>query len=348
MSALKKRKLTAVDGPAQPMSPRDAMEGELKSYPAGTRLVTENELSRKMFIIKTGKVRVYKSYMGQKITLAVLGEGEVFGELSFFDAAPRSASVDSLTDVEVIVIDGKQATDQIRGLPSWVVPIFKTVFHRFREADQKITVLQSMNEFQKKVLRSDGVAKSIYLELLRFIRTLELLYSRGEKINGHVKREALYKELDEVLGKRVIGLAVFWKVLKENDFIDAPLEERSGEVALNLDTLTNWKEALGREVETERFLLLSHSAVAILRRLVSAIFEGTQADPTEDAPVRIPVETLKLEKLPLAIEAMLELSKAKIIRQEDTHVVVRPSELMEVFNYQSLLKSFDHTIVNLE
>lgn len=273
----------------------------------------------------------------------------MFGELSFFDAAPRSASVDSLTDVEVIVIDGKQATDQISGLPSWVVPIFKTVFHRFREADQKITVLQSMNEFQKKVLRSDGVAKSIYLELLRFIRTIELLHSRSEKINPHVERETLYKELDEVLGKRAIGLGTFWKVLKENDFINAPVEEKTGQVFLNADAIANWKEYLGREVESERFLLLSHSAVAVLRRIVGVIFEqSSQTDPSDETPVKISMEALRLDKMPLSVEGVHELAKNKIIRQTDGDLIVNPSELVEVFNYQCLLKSFDHSTVNLE
>ncbi len=77
MSAIKKKKHLSVASSSPGPSARDAMEGELKSYPAGTRLVTENEFSRKMFIVKSGKVRVYKNYVGQKITLAVLGEGEV-------------------------------------------------------------------------------------------------------------------------------------------------------------------------------------------------------------------------------------------------------------------------------
>ena len=52
--------------------------------PVGTQLIVENETSRRMFIIRKGNARVFKNYLGKKVTLAVLGEGEVFGELSFF------------------------------------------------------------------------------------------------------------------------------------------------------------------------------------------------------------------------------------------------------------------------
>jgi CRP-like cAMP-binding protein len=70
-----------------------------------------------MFVIKKGKVRVYKDYMGKKITLAILGTGEIFGELSFFDAKPRSATVEAISPLEVFIVDGKEAKEQMSSLP---------------------------------------------------------------------------------------------------------------------------------------------------------------------------------------------------------------------------------------
>jgi len=63
-------------------------DGRALTFKPGTRVICENEVSRKMFIIRKGKARVYKTYLNHKITIAVLGEGEVFGELGFFDAQP--------------------------------------------------------------------------------------------------------------------------------------------------------------------------------------------------------------------------------------------------------------------
>src|SRR4051812_9188318 len=196
------------------------MSSNVRQIKAGTRLVVENTSgSRDMYIIRSGKARVYKSYLGQKITLAVLGPGEVFGEMSFFDAEARSASVEALTDLTAIVIDGETVTQEIAGLPHWVTPIFKTVFQRFRAMDQKLTALQSLSDFQKRQTGTDKIAEAIYGDLLRFNRAFKLLYER-DKALGPVRSETLYTELDEVLGVRAIGLRVFWRMLKEHDLID--------------------------------------------------------------------------------------------------------------------------------
>lgn len=120
---------------------------KIKKFNTGDILIKENDMSRKMFIVKKGKVRVYKTYFDRKVTLAVLGAGEIFGELSFFDAEPRSASVEAVTPLEVVVFDGNEAKSEIEKLPTWVTSVFKSVFYRFRELDNKITVLQSMHDF---------------------------------------------------------------------------------------------------------------------------------------------------------------------------------------------------------
>src|SRR5690242_1247163 len=87
--------------------PNDDARTTLK-IKAGTKLITENEISQKMYVIVKGKARVYKLYLGQRITLAVLGDGELFGEMGFIDAQPRSATVEAITDMEVMVIDGSK------------------------------------------------------------------------------------------------------------------------------------------------------------------------------------------------------------------------------------------------
>src|SRR5690606_6609310 len=98
-------------------------------------LIRENDISRKLFILRKGKVRVYKNYLGGKITLAILGAGEIFGELSFFDSKPRSASVEAITDITIDCIDGEHLNNEIQALPDWVHLIFQSVATRFREVD---------------------------------------------------------------------------------------------------------------------------------------------------------------------------------------------------------------------
>jgi CRP/FNR family cyclic AMP-dependent transcriptional regulator len=325
-----------------------ALPNIVQNFKAGTRLVVENDTSsRKMFIIRSGKARVYKMYMNQRITLAILGEGEVFGEMSFFDAEARSASVEALTDLTAVVLDGEAVKREVAGLPDWIYPIFRTVFHRFREMDRRLTVFQSMNEFQKRTFKTDNVAKTIYLDMLRFLKTLKLLYERDLRMAGAVKSEKLYAELDSMLGTRSLGLRVFWRMLKEFDFIDHEKEESEGVVVLNEDAIRNLNDYLVSEVETERYLLVSHSAVAVLGKIVG--FTRAYEDPNEEAELTtVKFNDIALNRLPLHEEAVEELKTRRLLRVENESFIVQPGQMYHLYMHQSILKAFDHTIINMD
>ena len=62
--------------------------------PAGDILFHEGEPGDVMYVIREGSIRIRKdSYEGEK-TLAVLGPGEFFGEMSILNDKPRSATAE--------------------------------------------------------------------------------------------------------------------------------------------------------------------------------------------------------------------------------------------------------------
>lgn len=307
----------------------DHLNSEILKVPAGQPLIEERDGSRKMFIIKSGKARVYKTYLGQRVTLAVLGKGEIFGELSFFDAEPRSASVEAMTDLEALVIDGDVAAEQIRTLPDWVVPIFKSVFQRFREMDHRITVLQSMNEFLKVSIGADSLPQTIYQELARFVKTIRLLYTRDTQAFGEVRSAALLKEMDDVLGNRQIGLRLFWKTLTESEIIESSLDANKGIVKVDIRKLDELNDYLLREAKSGRYLLLSHPAIAILRRIIAG-------------------GELALHTLEGYEGALDELQKVEIIRGKNSKgdLDFDPKVVSEAFRFQTVIKAFDHSGTN--
>jgi len=321
-------------------------EGRAVSINAGTIIVKENEVSRKMYIIRKGKARVYKTYLNHKVTIAVLGEGEIFGELSFFDAQPRCASVEALSDLNLVEIDGDNSASQMESLPTWVFSILRQVFFRFREMDQKITVLQSMNEYQKKIFKNDNVAKSVYLELLRFVRTFELLFEKHKDGSGSAERDGLYQELNDLLGTRVIGLKVFWRQLKVYDIIDNSLEEVQGKVELHEKTLGGWKEYLNQEIESERYLMLSHSSLAFIRKIIGSANFGQVKTTGQMAELLLDDQAIRAA--PFREEALNELTKHKIIVRVDKAITFDPISLLKLYTYQSIIKAFDHTVINVE
>ena len=77
---------------------------ESRTVPAGTTLFEEGSHGRECFIIEEGQVLIRKH--GQ--TLATLGTGDYFGEMSFIDVPRRSASATVTRDVQMLVIRRNQ------------------------------------------------------------------------------------------------------------------------------------------------------------------------------------------------------------------------------------------------
>jgi CRP/FNR family transcriptional regulator, cyclic AMP receptor protein len=92
------------------VSPTDleALVGRLRERPLkkGQLLFREGEAGHEMFVVRRGTLIVSKTVSGQvEQVLARMGPGEFFGEMSLFDGAPRSASVQAETDALLLVLD---------------------------------------------------------------------------------------------------------------------------------------------------------------------------------------------------------------------------------------------------
>jgi len=85
-----------------------ALAAKLEYYDAGERLVTEGETGDSLFVIQRGSVMISKAGTAigtTAVALAILNEGDFFGEMSLLTGSPRSASVIAEGPVEVFVLD---------------------------------------------------------------------------------------------------------------------------------------------------------------------------------------------------------------------------------------------------
>lgn len=76
-----------------------------RHFAAGEEIFRMGDPGESAYIIECGKVEVSTMQVGAKMILAELGNGEIFGEMSMMDNAPRSATVTATEDTRVIVID---------------------------------------------------------------------------------------------------------------------------------------------------------------------------------------------------------------------------------------------------
>jgi extracellular factor (EF) 3-hydroxypalmitic acid methyl ester biosynthesis protein len=77
----------------------------IKSYAPGDVVLGQNVKLRALFVIDDGAVRVERQDGDRAVTLAVLGPGQFFGEMSFIDGAATSARVVANAPTQLRMID---------------------------------------------------------------------------------------------------------------------------------------------------------------------------------------------------------------------------------------------------
>jgi CRP-like cAMP-binding protein len=101
-------------------------------------LFRQNDPSHDLYIVKTGKVRVFKVEGGVDIDLDVVGPGGIVGEIAIIDGGVRSASVVALQDTEAFIITEEDFKSLSARIPDWFQKIATILAHRLREADSRI------------------------------------------------------------------------------------------------------------------------------------------------------------------------------------------------------------------
>src|SRR5213592_4892952 len=85
----------------------------------GEVLFHEGDAGDKLYIVLDGKVKLGRtSSDGRENLLAILGPGQMFGELSLFDPGPRSATVTAVTDATFASLSHEDLLRWLEGRPA--------------------------------------------------------------------------------------------------------------------------------------------------------------------------------------------------------------------------------------
>ncbi len=123
-----------------------------ESHATGTKLFQYGDPGDKLFIILEGKVRISREVAGMgEEALAVLGPGEVFGEMSLLDESPRSADARVHERCRMLVIT-KEAFDELLFMQKELAyevlwNCVRILSARLRETNEKLTFLTTSGKF---------------------------------------------------------------------------------------------------------------------------------------------------------------------------------------------------------
>ena len=112
-----------------------------RHHKSGEIIFLEGEAGKEMFLVQTGKVKIFKQSKGRTQTLAVLSRGDFFGEMALLTGKPRAASAEMLSEGDLVVVGKEAFHTMIRSKTEIAERIMKKLALRLAEANQRIDSL---------------------------------------------------------------------------------------------------------------------------------------------------------------------------------------------------------------
>ena len=126
-----------------------ALEGSstTRAFPKNTVVIHENDPADSLFVIESGKVKVYCSDKnGKEFIMNTLGPGDYFGELALLDDSTRSASVRTVEKSEFRIVMKEDFAGVLEDHPGITQQLISNLAGRVRKltADVKSLALQDV------------------------------------------------------------------------------------------------------------------------------------------------------------------------------------------------------------
>jgi CRP/FNR family transcriptional regulator len=111
----------------------------------------EGDESDTCYVVAAGHARAIREHAdGRTISLAHFGPGDIFGELAMFDDERRSATVETLDDVDCVAILGADMRRLLQTHPDLAVKLVIGLGRRLRETNERLS-RQSFQTVQSRV-----------------------------------------------------------------------------------------------------------------------------------------------------------------------------------------------------
>ncbi|MBI3055627.1 MAG: Crp/Fnr family transcriptional regulator [Betaproteobacteria bacterium] len=119
----------------------------VKSFPKNGVVITEGEFTRSLYVILSGKVKVYlDDKNGKELVLDVKGPGEYFGEM-VLDEGPRSASVVTTEPCRFAVISTTEFKNLLLKHPQLALHVLENLIHMVRGLNEHVRSLALLDVY---------------------------------------------------------------------------------------------------------------------------------------------------------------------------------------------------------
>jgi CRP/FNR family transcriptional regulator, cyclic AMP receptor protein len=129
-----------------------ARRGGVRSYPINAVLINEGDATDSLFILLSGRVKVYSTNAeGKEVVISIRGAGEYVGEMAL-DGGVRSASVMTLEPTTCSVVSGTSLREFIAAHPDFASHLIRRLIRRVRQATESVKSL-ALEDVYARVIR---------------------------------------------------------------------------------------------------------------------------------------------------------------------------------------------------
>ncbi|MFM8319321.1 MAG: Crp/Fnr family transcriptional regulator [Chloroflexota bacterium] len=115
-------------------------------FPPGYSLITAEQPGEVVYLIRSGTLKIHIEQVdGRDVILALLGPGDIVGEMSLIDSAGRSASVVTLEESHLIWMDGADFQEFLRSYAPFARNLVRILSGRVRQANDLIQSLAALD-----------------------------------------------------------------------------------------------------------------------------------------------------------------------------------------------------------
>ena len=108
----------------------------------GETLFDEGDLGDRLYIVTEGKVKLgHTSNDGRESLLAVLGPGEIIGELTLFDPGPRSTTATAVSPASLLFLEHEDLMHVLDTNPTLAKHMLRALAQRLRRTNESLSDL---------------------------------------------------------------------------------------------------------------------------------------------------------------------------------------------------------------
>lgn len=115
-------------------------------YPDNTMIFCEHEPGNELYIIQSGKVKITKIIQNKEVLIAVLKEGDIFGEMALLENKPRNASAIAYGETLLMSINKANFNNVISTQPQLITKLISLLAERTWVAYRQLANLNISNK----------------------------------------------------------------------------------------------------------------------------------------------------------------------------------------------------------